>query len=112
MVFQSYALYPHMTVAENIGFHLKIKRLPKAEIAERLREASRLLDLDDYLESQTGEAVGRPTRPRRHGSSHRSPTEGVPDGRAIVEPRRQASGTDTHTQFAPLQQQLASATST
>ena len=41
MVFQSYALYPHMTVAENIGFHLKIKHLPKAEIDERVREAVR-----------------------------------------------------------------------
>ena len=40
MVFQSYALYPHMTVAENIGFHLKIKRVPKAERAERVREAA------------------------------------------------------------------------
>ena len=36
MVFQSYALYPHMTVAENIGFHLKIKRLPKEEINQRV----------------------------------------------------------------------------
>ena len=33
MVFQSYALYPHMTVAENIGFHLKVKRIPKSEAA-------------------------------------------------------------------------------
>ncbi|HZX53119.1 MAG TPA: sn-glycerol-3-phosphate ABC transporter ATP-binding protein UgpC [Ilumatobacteraceae bacterium] len=49
MVFQSYALYPHMTVAENIGFHLKIKRMPKPEIDQRVREAARLLDLDDYL---------------------------------------------------------------
>ena len=49
MVFQSYALYPHMTVAENIGFHLKIKRLPKAEIEQRVREAARLLDLDEFL---------------------------------------------------------------
>ena len=58
MVFQSYALYPHMTVAENIGFHLKIKRLPKAEIAERVREAARLLDLVDYLDRKPAKLSG------------------------------------------------------
>ncbi|MBK1788294.1 ABC transporter ATP-binding protein [Prauserella cavernicola] len=50
MVFQSYALYPHMTVAENMGFALKIKRISKTEIAERVKEAARLLDLTDYLD--------------------------------------------------------------
>ena len=40
MVFQNYALYPHMTVADNIGFHLKIKKVPKAERAERVLEAA------------------------------------------------------------------------
>jgi len=49
MVFQTYALYPHMTVAENIGFHLKIKKVPRAERAEKVLEAARLLDLVDYL---------------------------------------------------------------
>jgi multiple sugar transport system ATP-binding protein len=49
MVFQSYALYPHMTVAENIGFHLKVKRVPKAQREERIREAARILDLEQYL---------------------------------------------------------------
>ena len=58
MVFQSYALYPHMTVAENIGFHLKIKRLPKAEIEQRVREAARLLDLDDYLNRKPAKLSG------------------------------------------------------
>jgi multiple sugar transport system ATP-binding protein len=49
MVFQSYALYPHMTVAENIGFHLKIKKVPKAEIQRRVHEAAEILDLVEYL---------------------------------------------------------------
>src|SRR5829696_2170663 len=48
MVFQSYALYPHMTVAENIGFHLKVKRVPKDERARRVQEAARILDLEPY----------------------------------------------------------------
>ncbi|MEP7047828.1 MAG: sn-glycerol-3-phosphate ABC transporter ATP-binding protein UgpC [Ilumatobacteraceae bacterium] len=58
MVFQSYALYPHMTVAENIGFHLKIKRLPKSEIDQRVREAAHLLDLDDYLDRKPAKLSG------------------------------------------------------
>ena len=41
MVFQSYALYPHMTVAENIGFHLKVKKVDRAEIVTRVAEAAR-----------------------------------------------------------------------
>src|SRR6266496_3131052 len=50
MVFQNYALYPHMTVADNIGFHLKIKKVPKAERIERIKEAAALLDLEPYLD--------------------------------------------------------------
>src|SRR3712207_4975497 len=50
MVFQNYALYPHMTVAENMGFALKMARVGKAEAAERVREAARLLDLEQYLD--------------------------------------------------------------
>jgi multiple sugar transport system ATP-binding protein len=58
MVFQSYALYPHMTVAENIGFHLKIKKVPKPERAERVREAARILDLEDYLDRKPAKLSG------------------------------------------------------
>jgi lactose/L-arabinose transport system ATP-binding protein len=49
MVFQTYALYPHMTVAENMGFGLKMTGHPKSEIDSKVREASRILKLDDYL---------------------------------------------------------------
>jgi lactose/L-arabinose transport system ATP-binding protein len=49
MVFQTYALYPHMTVGENMGFGLKMTGHPKAEVAEKVAEASRILKLDDYL---------------------------------------------------------------
>ena len=58
MVFQTYALYPHMTVAENIGFHLKIKRVNKTEIAERVLEAAKLLDLQDYLDRKPAKLSG------------------------------------------------------
>lgn len=50
MVFQNYALYPHMSVAENMGFALKIAGVDKAERAERVLEAAKLLDLVDYLD--------------------------------------------------------------
>ena len=49
MVFQNYALYPHMTVYENMAFGLKMRKLPKAEIAGRVREAAALLGLEPYL---------------------------------------------------------------
>ncbi|GLQ55604.1 ABC transporter ATP-binding protein [Devosia nitrariae] len=50
MVFQSYALYPHMTVAENMSFSLRLKRLPKAEIDGRLRRAAEILGLTELLQ--------------------------------------------------------------
>ncbi|MCU1589333.1 MAG: transporter related [Frankiales bacterium] len=50
MVFQTYALYPHMTVAENMGFALKIAGRPKDEIRTRVAEAAQILDLTDYLD--------------------------------------------------------------
>ena len=49
MVFQSYALYPHLTVYENIAFGLRIKKLSKAEIDKRVMEAARILDLEPFL---------------------------------------------------------------
>ena len=50
MVFQNYALYPHMTVYENMAFSLKLKKMPKEEIDKRVREAAEILDITDYLE--------------------------------------------------------------
>jgi multiple sugar transport system ATP-binding protein len=50
MVFQSYALYPHMTVAENMGFALKIAGVSKEERDKRVRDAAKLLDLEPYLD--------------------------------------------------------------
>ncbi|GAB4589808.1 sn-glycerol-3-phosphate ABC transporter ATP-binding protein UgpC [Nocardia sp. IFM 10818] len=50
MVFQNYALYPHMSVAENMGFALKMAKVAKAERDQRVREAAKLLDLEQYLD--------------------------------------------------------------
>ncbi|MCD7867092.1 MAG: sn-glycerol-3-phosphate ABC transporter ATP-binding protein UgpC [Clostridiales bacterium] len=50
MVFQNYALYPHMTVYDNMAFGLKLRKVPKAEIDKAVREAARILDLDKLLD--------------------------------------------------------------
>ena len=50
MVFQNYALYPHMSVRENMGFALKIAGVPKEEINKRVEEAAKILDLEPYLD--------------------------------------------------------------
>ena len=58
MVFQSYALYPHMTVAANIGYPLRIARRPKAEIAERVAATAATLDLTDLLDRKPAALSG------------------------------------------------------
>src|ERR1700727_2720719 len=58
MVFQNYALYPHMTVAQNMGFALKIAGVPKSEIRERVLDAARLLDLEPYLDRKPKDLSG------------------------------------------------------
>ena len=49
MVFQNYALYPHMTVYDNMAFGLKLRKVPKAEIDKRVKDAAKILGLEDYL---------------------------------------------------------------
>ena len=109
MVFQNYALYPHMTVAENMGFALKIAKTPKAEIARRVTEAARLLDLTDYLDR----------RPKALSGGQR---QRVAMGRAIVrepavflmdEPLSNLDAklrVQTRTQIATLQRRLGTTT--
>jgi len=58
MVFQSYALYPHMTVRQNLAFGLENTRLPRAEIAERIGAAARMLEIDALLERRPGQLSG------------------------------------------------------
>ena len=50
MVFQSYALYPHMSVRDNLAYPLKLRKVPKAEREQRVREAARILDIEQYLD--------------------------------------------------------------
>ncbi|MDV6011684.1 sn-glycerol-3-phosphate ABC transporter ATP-binding protein UgpC [Haloechinothrix sp. LS1_15] len=106
MVFQNYALYPHMSVADNMGFALKIAKVPTEERHRRVLEAARLLDLEDYLDRKPKALSG--------GQRQR-----VAMGRAIVrQPRvflmdEPLSNLDaklrvqTRTQIASLQRRLA-----
>jgi multiple sugar transport system ATP-binding protein len=58
MVFQSYALYPHMTVRQNIAFPLTLAKMKKAEIAEKVEETARILDLTDFLDRKPSQLSG------------------------------------------------------
>jgi multiple sugar transport system ATP-binding protein len=58
MVFQNYALYPHMTVAENIGFALKLRKLPKDQLNAKVKEAADILGLTDWLDRKPGQLSG------------------------------------------------------
>ena len=71
MVFQNYALYPHMTVYENIAFALKLRHTPKDEIERKVHEAAEILDINQYL-------------PRKHKALSGGQRQRVAIGRAIV----------------------------
>jgi sn-glycerol 3-phosphate transport system ATP-binding protein len=58
MVFQNYALYPHMTVERNLGFGLRQRRMPRAQIDARVREVSALLELDDLMKRKPAQLSG------------------------------------------------------
>src|SRR5205085_3383119 len=58
MVFQNYALYPHMTVRDNMGFALKLAKVPQAEIDSKVREAARILDLEQHLDRKPANLSG------------------------------------------------------
>ena len=58
MVFQNYALYPHMSVADNIGFALKLRKLPKAEVAAKVKETAEILGLTEWLDRKPGQLSG------------------------------------------------------
>jgi multiple sugar transport system ATP-binding protein len=58
MVFQNYALYPHMTVAENIGFALKLRKLPKSEISAKVTQTAEILGLTEWIDRKPGQLSG------------------------------------------------------
>ena len=94
MVFQSYALYPHMSVRENLAFGLKLRKVPKPEIERRVKEAAETIQLEQAPRPQAEGAVRRPAPARRARSRHRPRAGRVPDGRAALQPRREAARPD------------------
>ena len=94
MVFQSYALYPHMTVEDNLAFSLKLHKMPKKEVAERVQTGRQHPPDRGVPEAQAAGALGRSAPARRDGPGDRPRARGVPDGRAPLEPRREAARAD------------------
>ena len=95
MVFQNYALYPHMTVYENMAFSLKLKKVPKQEIDKKVREAAEILGITEYLDRKPKALSGGQRQrdlqpqgglqcafrhcrscPERHENGHRHPPAG------------------------------------
>ncbi len=94
MVFQNYALYPHKTVAANMGFALKLRGTPKSEIDQRVKRAAEILDLRPLSRPLSPPALRRPAPARRHGPRHRTRSRGVPVRRAALQSRCQAARAD------------------
>jgi multiple sugar transport system ATP-binding protein len=69
MVFQNYALYPHMSVRENMGFALKLAKAPKEEITAKVEEAARVLDLTEHLDRKPGQLSGGQRQRFEYGRS-------------------------------------------
>jgi ABC-type sugar transport system ATPase subunit len=93
MVFQNYALYPHMSVEENMAWGLKIRGMGKGLIAERVQEAARILSWMACSSAARG-ALRRPAPARGDGPRHRARPGGIPLRRTVVKPRRQAARAD------------------
>jgi multiple sugar transport system ATP-binding protein len=72
MVFRSYALYPHMSVRDNMGFALKLAKVPKAESKKRVEEAAEILDLTEFLDRKPKALSRGPAPARGHGPSDRA----------------------------------------
>ena len=96
MVFQNYALYPHMTVAANMAFSMKLRGAPKDEIEKRVKRAAEILGSAAIAGTLSAPALGRPASARRHGPRDRARSAGISVRRAVVEPRRQAARADAH----------------
>ena len=100
MVFQNYALYPHMTVAENIGFALRMRKVPKDEARRRIEETATDPRAQRAPAPQAAPALRRPAAARRDGPRDRPRAARLPDGRAALEPRREAPRADARRDLA------------
>ena len=96
MVFQNYALYPHMSVADNMGFALKIAGMDKRDDPQPRRGGREDPRPHRLPRPQAQGPLRRAAPARRHGPGDRAPAAVLPDGRAAVQPRRQAPRADPH----------------
>ena len=96
MVFQNYALYPHMTVFENMSFGLRLRRVAKAEIRARVEQAAKILDITDLLGRRPKQLSGGQRQRVAMGPCHRAQPEGISVRRAAQQSRRQAARPDAH----------------
>ena len=71
MVFQNYALYPHMTVYDNMAFGLKLRKYSKEDIDKRVQEAAEILGLKEFLERKPADLSGGQRQTCCHGSCYR-----------------------------------------
>ena len=90
MVFQNYALYPHMSVYENMSFGLRLKKTPKDEIARRVEDAAQILDITELLGRKPKQLSGgqRPLEPAARRRSPRSTPRAVSSSRQSCRTRR------------------------
>ena len=110
MVFQNYALYPHLTVFENIAFPLRLKKCPRTQVQTQVHEAADLLELTEHLRPQAGEPLRRAAPACRDGPGDRAQGRRVPVRRAAVEPRREAARRRCAPRSPGMQQRLGTTT--
>ena len=101
MVFQSYALYPNMTVAQNMAFGMEMRGVPKAERDKAVAEVAKTLQIEHLLDAPPEPALRRPAPARRDGPRAGAPAARVPVRRAALQPRRQAARRHAHRDQAP-----------
>jgi ABC-type sugar transport system ATPase subunit len=77
MVFQNYALYPHMTVYDNMAFGLKLKRFSRQEIKERVTQTAQLLEIEGELHRKAQDAIRRATATGGHRPGNYQETKSV-----------------------------------
>ena len=94
MVFQNYALYPHMTVGENISYPLKIARVPKAERLRRAKDAAAKVEMDHLLTPPPGRTLRGAAPAGRASPRNRAHATALSHGRAAFKPRCQAAHRD------------------
>ena len=94
MVFQNYALYPHMSVYDNMAFGLKMRKFDRADIAQRVQDAAEILGIQELLKRKPRQLSGGQRQRVALGPRDRAPSAGFSVRRAVVQPRRQIARAD------------------